>query len=197
MCFPHQWAAGTFTRKDHCSKGHLVRIAFLSLVEETEEWFSVFVFVFKLFLLASSKILFVNISVGFLKTHGISIFRLFFVSLRSDLHCETPACLCWYPSGSVSISWLKLKGILCFSGILWNTTNTSLFPGNLFFPFFFLFVNINSKQNRLNMKYPWPICHNEKSVCRYCSSFHIVSQSEKGLKQSQAVFTNSCCKDQS
>src|SRR3712207_7174524 len=41
-----------------------------------------------------------------------------------------------------------------------------IFPGNLFFPFFFLFVNINSKQNRLNMKYPWPICHNEKSVDR-------------------------------
>lgn len=30
---------------------------------------------------------------------------------------------------------------------------------------FFLFVNINYKQNRLKMEKPGPICHHEKSAC--------------------------------
>lgn len=121
---------------------------------------------------------------------SLSVSGLICIARRQPASVDTPQAVWAFPDWS----W---RESCAFQASCETQQTPPCFQEIFSFLFFFLFVNINSKQNRLNMKYPWPICHNEKSVCRYCSSFHIVSQSEKGLKQSQAVFTNSCCKDQS
>lgn len=123
------------------------RLNFYLLVEECV----VFCFVFQLFLLASSKILFVNIILGVFETSGISNLRLFFVSLRFWFASRDARLAAGSPQ-AVWSSHHEVEGILVPCRHL-NKHNKHL-PASRksFLSFFSLFVNINAKQNRLKMK---------------------------------------------
>lgn len=115
MCFPHTWAVGTHATEGCRGSGPIRRTAL------PFAWRRIYAFLFCLktkqdktqqFLLASSKLLFVNITLGFFETRRISISCLVFVSLRAWFAFGDARLWLLLGLGRCDLSWMEAEGNL-------------------------------------------------------------------------------------